>query len=59
MKWNIYVRPKGSPDTIQGRLIATCYMYSAAVTIAECLRSQLQAYEPLILSSSNNQIDNI
>lgn len=54
MKWNIYVRPKGSPDTIQGRLIATCYMYSAAVTIAEGLRSQLQAYEPLILASEEH-----
>lgn len=54
MNWNIYVRPKGSPDTIQGRLIATCYIYSAAITIAECLRLQLQAYEPLILASEEH-----
>lgn len=48
LQWDIKLQCKGDIKRPSDRLIATCYMYGAALQIAENMRNQLQCYEPYI-----------
>lgn len=48
IQWDIRLQHKGDIKRPSDTLIATCYMYGAALQIAESMRNQLQCYEPYI-----------